>query len=77
MAISAEQVKKLRDQTGAGMMDCKAALTEANGNAEEAVTILRKRGSGERGQEGRAHGERRAHRPLRVRGSRDAARWSK
>jgi elongation factor Ts len=44
MAISAEQVKKLRDQTGAGMMDCKAALTEANGNAEEAVTILRKRG---------------------------------
>jgi elongation factor Ts len=44
MAISAEQVKKLRDQTGAGMMDCKAALTEANGNAEEAVTVLRKRG---------------------------------
>jgi elongation factor Ts len=44
MAISAGQVKKLRDQTGAGMMDCKAALTEANGNAEEAVTILRKRG---------------------------------
>ena len=44
MAISAEQVKQLRDQTGAGMMDCKAALTEANGNAEEAVTILRKRG---------------------------------
>ena len=44
MAISAEQVKKLRDQTGAGMMDCKAALTEANGIAEEAVTILRKRG---------------------------------
>jgi elongation factor Ts len=44
MAISAEQVKKLRDQTGAGMMDCKAAMTEANGNVEEAVTILRKRG---------------------------------
>ena len=44
MAISAEQVKQLRDQTGAGMMDCKAALTEANGSAEEAVTILRKRG---------------------------------
>ena len=42
--ITAEQVKKLRDQTGAGMMDCKAALTEANGNAEEAVTVLRKRG---------------------------------
>jgi elongation factor Ts len=42
--ITAEQVKKLRDQTGAGMMDCKAALTEANGNFEEANTILRKRG---------------------------------
>jgi elongation factor Ts len=42
--ITAEQVKKLRDQTGAGMMDCKAALTEARGNFEEATTILRKRG---------------------------------
>ena len=44
MAITAEQVKQLRDKTGAGMMECKAALTEANGNMEEAVTILRKRG---------------------------------
>ena len=44
MAISAAEVKKLRDQTGAGMMDCKAALEEANGNFEEANTILRKRG---------------------------------
>jgi elongation factor Ts len=43
-AITADQVKKLRDQTGAGMMDCKAALTEAHGNFEEANTILRKRG---------------------------------
>src|SRR5215212_9837056 len=43
-AISAEQVKKLRDQTGAGMMECKNALTEANGDLEEANTILRKRG---------------------------------
>jgi elongation factor Ts len=42
--ITAEQVKKLRDQTGAGMMDCKAALTEANGSPEEALTVLRKRG---------------------------------
>src|SRR4029077_9782155 len=42
--ITADQVKKLRDQTGAGMMDCKAALTEANGDYEEANTILRKRG---------------------------------
>src|SRR5437867_189480 len=42
--ISAEQVKKLRDQTGAGMMECKNALTEANGDFQEANTILRKRG---------------------------------
>jgi elongation factor Ts len=43
-AISAEMVKKLRDQTGAGMMDCKTALTEANGDFGEATTILRKKG---------------------------------
>ena len=42
--ISAVQVKQLRDRTGAGMMECKAALSEANGNIEEAVTLLRKRG---------------------------------
>ena len=42
--ITATDVKKLRDQTGAGMMECKAALTEADGNFEEANTILRKRG---------------------------------
>ena len=44
MEISAAMVKKLRDLTGAGMMECKAALTEANGNIEDATTILRKRG---------------------------------
>ena len=42
--ISAVQVKQLRDKTGAGMMECKAALSEAGGNLEEAVTLLRKRG---------------------------------
>jgi elongation factor Ts len=42
--ITAAMVKQLRDQTGAGMMECKAALTEANGNMEEATTLLRKRG---------------------------------
>jgi elongation factor Ts len=42
--ITAADVKKLRDQTGAGMMDCKAALEEAKGNFEEATTILRKKG---------------------------------
>jgi elongation factor Ts len=42
--ITADMVKKLRDQTGAGMMECKAALTQAGGDFEEANTILRKRG---------------------------------
>lgn len=42
--ISASAVKQLRDMTGAGMMDCKKALTEANGNIEEAIEILRKKG---------------------------------
>ena len=42
--ISAAQVKALRDRTGAGFMECKAALTEARGNEDEATTILRKRG---------------------------------
>ena len=42
--IPAADVKKLRDQTGAGMMECKAALTEAGGNFEDANLILRKRG---------------------------------
>jgi elongation factor Ts len=44
MEITAAMVKQLRDLTGAGMMECKAALTEAKGNMEEATTILRKRG---------------------------------
>jgi elongation factor Ts len=44
VAISADQVKSLRDRTGAGFMECKAALTEANGNLDDATTILRKRG---------------------------------
>jgi elongation factor Ts len=42
--INAGLVKQLRDATGAGMMECKAALVEAKGNIEEATTILRKRG---------------------------------
>ena len=37
-------MKQLRDKTGAGMMECKAALSEASGNIDEAVTLLRKRG---------------------------------
>ena len=42
--VTAAMVKELREQTGAGMMDCKKALNEANGNMEEAVEILRKNG---------------------------------
>ena len=42
--ITAAMVKELRDQTGAGMMDVKRALTEANGNMDEATKILRKKG---------------------------------
>ena len=42
--ITAALVKQLRDATGAGMMECKAALTEANGDLDDATTLLRKRG---------------------------------
>ena len=44
MNISATDVKALRDKTGAGFMECKSALAEADGDAEQAITILRKRG---------------------------------
>ena len=44
MAITAAQVKQLRDVTGAGMMDCKKALTETNGDMDAAVEFLRKKG---------------------------------
>ena len=44
MAITAAMVKDLREMTGAGMMDCKKALNETNGNMEEAVEFLRKNG---------------------------------
>jgi elongation factor Ts len=43
--ISAQMVNDLRAQTGAGLMDCKRALVETNGNVEEATTILRKKGA--------------------------------
>ncbi|MDP1677679.1 MAG: translation elongation factor Ts [Bacteroidota bacterium] len=45
MAVSSELVKKLRDKTGAGMMDCKKALDESNGDLEKAIEILRKKGA--------------------------------
>src|ERR1041385_1536269 len=56
--ITASDVKKLRDQAGAGMMECKSALTEANGDFDEANTILRKRGLASAAKKaGRATGE--------------------
>jgi elongation factor Ts len=42
--ISAQKVKNLRERTGAGMMDCKRALEEANGDEDKAITLLRERG---------------------------------
>ncbi|MEJ5166798.1 MAG: translation elongation factor Ts [Thermoanaerobaculia bacterium] len=44
MSISMEDVKKLREKTGAGIVDCKKALEEAKGNMEEAIDLLRKKG---------------------------------
>jgi elongation factor Ts len=44
MTVSAEQVKRLRELTGAGMMDCKRALQEADGDVDRAVELLRERG---------------------------------
>ena len=44
MTITAAQVNELRKKTGAGMMDCKKALVEANGDMQKAIEILRKKG---------------------------------
>ena len=52
MSISATDVKALRDRTGAGMMECKAALQEADGDAEKAVELLRVRGQAKAAKRG-------------------------
>jgi len=58
MTITADQVKQLREQTGAGMMECKKALQEAAGDLEKAVDWLRKAGIAKAGKrEGRAASE--------------------
>ncbi|MBN1224870.1 MAG: translation elongation factor Ts [Candidatus Aminicenantes bacterium] len=44
MEVTAALVKELRDRTGIGMMECKSALQETNGNIDEAITVLRKKG---------------------------------
>jgi elongation factor Ts len=51
-SISAKDVKELRDRTGAGMMDCKAALTEAVGDLEKAIEILRVKGQAQAAKRG-------------------------
>ena len=50
VAISASDVKTLRDATGAGMMDCKKALSEAEGDPERALEVLRERGLAKAGK---------------------------
>lgn len=56
--ITASAVKELREKTGAGMMECKAALTEANGDEAQAIEILRKKGVATAGKkEGRVTAE--------------------
>lgn len=58
MGISAAQVKELREKSGAGIMDCKEALKEANGQVEAAMDVLRKRGLSKAAKRvGRATGE--------------------
>ncbi|MBS3762498.1 MAG: translation elongation factor Ts [Candidatus Brocadiia bacterium] len=47
MGVSANEVKELRDKTGAGLMDCKRALVEAEGDQDEAIRVLRERGMAE------------------------------
>jgi elongation factor Ts len=44
MTVTAQQVNELRQKTGSGMMDCKKALIEANGDMQKAIEILRKKG---------------------------------
>ena len=44
MAVTAQLVKELRDMTGAGMMDCKKALVETDGDIDKAVEVLREKG---------------------------------
>jgi elongation factor Ts len=50
--ISASDVKKLRERTGAGMMDCKSALTESGGDMEKAIEILRVKGQAQAAKKG-------------------------
>lgn len=53
MSITASMVKELREKTGAGMMDCKKALQEVEGDLEKAIDWLRQKGLSKGGQKGR------------------------
>ena len=53
MAVTAQMVKELREMTGAGMMDCKKALVETDGDMDKAIELLREKGPGKGCQEGR------------------------
>ena len=61
--ITAAAVAKLREMTNAGMMDCKKALTEAGGDLDKAVEVLRKKGQDHR-QQSHPRSEGRPHRPI-------------
>ena len=72
MAVTAKMVKELREMTGAGMMDCKKALTAVDGNMDEAVEFLRKKGLAGCREEGFQESQQKALLPLCSRGSRRA-----
>jgi elongation factor Ts len=55
VSVSAQDVKQLRDRTGAGMMECKAALQETGGDAEKATELLRVRGQAKAAKRGERH----------------------
>jgi elongation factor Ts len=55
VSVSAQDVKALRDRTGAGMMECKAALSEAGGDQEKATELLRVRGQAKAAKRGERH----------------------
>ena len=77
MSISAEMVRKLREETGAGMMDCKSALVEAKGDAGEGARHPAQEGAGRRRQEGRPRRHRGRGRPLHPPRRRRSACWSR
>jgi len=64
MNITSQMVKDLRDKTAAGMMDCKKALTETNGDMEKAVDLLRQKGLAVAAKKSRTGDERGRHRDV-------------